>query len=990
MIRPLQEEVRSRLRSGVAITNFTQCVEELVLNSLDAEATCITVRIDIPNFKIQVCDNGIGITHGDLRFVGERYSSSKCHVLEDLEQLSFHGFRGEALASIREICDVLEISTRHRSSNQTYCKLFRTSQVLELKESRFPRTIRGTSVTVHGLFSNLPVRRKAIMETLDFDRVRHRIASIALINPKTAFTLINDSSGVKCLRTHDCKSVVSAFSQLFGNQRSKHLQQVQFEHDNFKVSGFISTDTHHSKSLQFLYINRRLILKTRLHKLVNSILAKSEHLKRLPLPEEKDTVRSENHQSKTTSPQNTKIFEKHGVFVLNIDCLVTEYDVCLEPAKTLIEFQNWDKVLSCVEKCIEEFLVEQNLLSNLDDSATSDVSESNEDGPVMKTSCYANLEAFEYKREIETSNVNKSLHSSTVLRPRGVKKVESLLDTSCSENEFPVFSSSDKEIKSTDDRNNGDESEDQITSSGNVVASGSNPVSGLVNTNTLVTAADNSSSLLHKEKSFCVSLTGSSFTDSESVHAQMIKNAVNGAVASHKLILPADICYELNDVRNISTSKDGYNSFSNSFKLSIRNTAGSLDACDTSNSSMRNTVTGSLLSLGTLGNNEGVKREVYLSDSNSPKHRRMFVHSTRQNNHQSSVASTKDERKTGVLSTFTSPSPIFLNRQCTRKRLQETKEASVDELASPSKNRKVITLKGNCNSRFVLDRRKSMNVKRSDCDAGGAPVNDNCNTKSSAYSSNYFVKETIANVSLDHNAMCGIEVHSAGNKAGVAVVAEETCGSGDSSYLRKYYSDKTTDQICVSKFPTRKDTSAVPGCFENELYSEQVDKGRYIKKSPKDTNSHQRGNPGKTELLPMKGKSSHQSLTSESNMNPDTIEIHTGMLGSSNKDWFCTFDASLGRKLFINSRTGHSSFEAPNEFSIKDDDCSVLSETEFCGKEEDHRQHVPHPCASHLSFLCTPWLPREDRKQEPATGTEGNVDLGSVDEIIFYKWILKS
>ncbi|CAH3168358.1 unnamed protein product [Pocillopora meandrina] len=74
MIRPLQEEVRSRLRSGVAITNFTQCVEELVLNSLDAEATCITVRIDIPNFKIQVCDNGIGITHGDLRFVGERYS----------------------------------------------------------------------------------------------------------------------------------------------------------------------------------------------------------------------------------------------------------------------------------------------------------------------------------------------------------------------------------------------------------------------------------------------------------------------------------------------------------------------------------------------------------------------------------------------------------------------------------------------------------------------------------------------------------------------------------------------------------------------------------------------------------------------------------------------------------------------------------------------------------------------------------------------------
>lgn len=56
--------------------------------------------------------------------------------------------------------------------------------------------------------------------------------------------------------------------------------------------------------------------------------------------------------------QNIKIFEKYGIFVLNIDCFVIEYDVCFELVKILIEFQNWDKVFSCVEKCIEEFLVE--------------------------------------------------------------------------------------------------------------------------------------------------------------------------------------------------------------------------------------------------------------------------------------------------------------------------------------------------------------------------------------------------------------------------------------------------------------------------------------------------------------------------------------------------------------------------------------------------------------------------------------------------------
>ncbi|KAJ7365538.1 hypothetical protein OS493_005650 [Desmophyllum pertusum] len=422
MIRPLQEEVRSHLRSGVAITNLTQCVEELVLNGLDAGASCITVRIDIPNFKIQVSDNGNGIALADLKSVGERYSSSKCHVLEDLQQLSFYGFRGEALASIREICDVLEVVTRHRSSYQTYCKLFRNSQVLELTESRFPRTSAGTSVTIHGIFANLPVRRKAITETLDFERIRHRIASIALIHPKTAFLLVNDSTGSKCLQTHVCKSVVSTFSQLFGNQRSKSLQPVKFEHKDFKVSGFISTDSHHSKSLQFLFVNGRLLSKTKIHKLVNNILGKSELLRKLPAVEVKDNTRSESYQSKTTSPQHGKIFDKHGIFVLNIDCLVTEYDICLEPAKTLIEFQDWDKVLYCVERCIEEFLIKHNLISNSDDSATSAESGANDDDGHMEVSCHTNLEAFEYKREIETSNVKKSLHSSTVFQPKMLKQ----------------------------------------------------------------------------------------------------------------------------------------------------------------------------------------------------------------------------------------------------------------------------------------------------------------------------------------------------------------------------------------------------------------------------------------------------------------------------------------------------------------------------------------------------------------------------------------
>ena len=54
MIRLLPLEVQSCLRSGIATPSIAQCVEELVLNSVDAGATCVAVRVDVPNFKIQV------------------------------------------------------------------------------------------------------------------------------------------------------------------------------------------------------------------------------------------------------------------------------------------------------------------------------------------------------------------------------------------------------------------------------------------------------------------------------------------------------------------------------------------------------------------------------------------------------------------------------------------------------------------------------------------------------------------------------------------------------------------------------------------------------------------------------------------------------------------------------------------------------------------------------------------------------------------------
>ena len=71
-VKLLPAEVRSHLRSGAAISSLSQCAEELVLNAIDARATCVAVRVDTSICKVQVVDNGHGIDKVQLENVANR------------------------------------------------------------------------------------------------------------------------------------------------------------------------------------------------------------------------------------------------------------------------------------------------------------------------------------------------------------------------------------------------------------------------------------------------------------------------------------------------------------------------------------------------------------------------------------------------------------------------------------------------------------------------------------------------------------------------------------------------------------------------------------------------------------------------------------------------------------------------------------------------------------------------------------------------------
>ncbi|KAF3830999.1 hypothetical protein GH733_002237 [Mirounga leonina] len=370
MIKCLSVEVQARLRSGLAICSLGQCVEELALNSIDAEAKCVAVRVNMETFQVQVIDNGFGMGSDDMDKVGNRYFTSKCSSVQDLESPRFYGFRGEALASIADMASAVEISSKKNRTGKTFVKLFQNGKALKACEADLTRPSAGTTVTIYNLFYQLPVRRKCMDPRLEFEKVRQRIEALSLMHPSISFSLRNDISGSMVLQLPKTKDVCSRFCQIYGLGKSQKLREIKFKYKEFELSGYVSSAAHYNKNMQFLFVNKRLILRTKLHKFIDFLLRKESIICK---PKNGSAARQMN-----SSPRHRSHPEFHGIYVINVQGPSCEYDVCMEPAKTLIEFQNWDTVLVCIQEGMKMFLKKEKLFVELSGEDIKEFSEDND------------------------------------------------------------------------------------------------------------------------------------------------------------------------------------------------------------------------------------------------------------------------------------------------------------------------------------------------------------------------------------------------------------------------------------------------------------------------------------------------------------------------------------------------------------------------------------------------------------------------------------
>src|SRR5258706_4590964 len=191
-IKLLPDHVANQIAAGEVIERPASIVKELVENSLDAQATRITVEIQAGGRSlVRVTDDGLGMSRDDALLSLERHATSKIVRAEDLAAIATMGFRGEALPSVGSVSRfTLTARERDATSPEGTQIVINGGKILEVKAAG---TAPGTTVEVRQLFFNLPARRKFLRtEETEFAHIQHYLTLAALAFPEVAFTFQKD------------------------------------------------------------------------------------------------------------------------------------------------------------------------------------------------------------------------------------------------------------------------------------------------------------------------------------------------------------------------------------------------------------------------------------------------------------------------------------------------------------------------------------------------------------------------------------------------------------------------------------------------------------------------------------------------------------------------------------------------------------------------------------------------------------------------------
>ncbi|WP_345119064.1 DNA mismatch repair endonuclease MutL [Bartonella pachyuromydis] len=257
IIRHLSENIINQIAAGEVIERPANVIKELVENAIDAGAT----RIEIvtanggKNF-IKVSDNGWGIPADQLTLAVSRHCTSK--ITNDVNNICFLGFRGEALPSIGSVAKLRLISRTKDADNAAEI-------IVTAGKIVGPKPVAanlGTIVEVRDLFFVTPARLKFMKtDRAETNAITDMVKRIAIAFPHIRFSLSgSDRTPLELPATeNDIQGRLQRITQIMGTEFAPNSIALNAERESVRLTGFACLPSFsRSNSLhQFAYVNGR-------------------------------------------------------------------------------------------------------------------------------------------------------------------------------------------------------------------------------------------------------------------------------------------------------------------------------------------------------------------------------------------------------------------------------------------------------------------------------------------------------------------------------------------------------------------------------------------------------------------------------------------------------------------------------------------------------------------------------------------------------------
>lgn len=318
-VRVLPDFLINQIAAGEVVERPASVVKELVENALDAGADNIVVDVlDGGRTLISVIDNGGGMSRDDLARAITRHATSKLPS-DDLLNINFMGFRGEALPSIASVSDMVIDTCNGDDENgwQIDCNTH------EIRPSDWQT---GTRIRVKNLFAKTPARLKFLRgDRAEMMSVLDVVKRLAMARPDVGFVLNNKWFFQKN------ESLLNRVQVVMGQDVAGRMLDLDVSSGStvgMRLSGFVSEPTLRRASSvdQYLFVNGRPVKDKVLVGALRAAYMDVMHAREFPL------------------------------CALYLDLPINAVDVNVSPAKTEVHFLEPTHVRSFIIKSLRDRL----------------------------------------------------------------------------------------------------------------------------------------------------------------------------------------------------------------------------------------------------------------------------------------------------------------------------------------------------------------------------------------------------------------------------------------------------------------------------------------------------------------------------------------------------------------------------------------------------------------------------------------------------------